>query len=281
MTLFLSPHIHRLIALAIDEDQLGFDTTSQVFFKDASSRARLVAKEPMTLAGLQLVGAVFAQVDPAVTWTPQGHDGDTVEEGAEIGHLSGPATSMLGGERTALNFLQRACGIATLTKRYLDALAAPHIRLCDTRKTLPGYRELDKYAVRCGGGMNHRYGLSSGVMVKDNHIKAAGSLTKALELVAAHAPHTLRIEVETTTLKEVAEAIESGAEIIMLDNMDTATMAQASTLIRAASRAIWIEVSGNVTLERLPELGRLDVDVISSGALTHSIKAADISMRFD
>ncbi len=280
--LFVSPHINRLIDLALDEDQVGFDVTSQIFFSGKTSSAYLIAKEAMVVAGVQMVGAVFARVDSSILWSPLVEDGQVINKGDLLGRLSGPTVGLLGGERTALNFLQRMCGIASKTHTLVQALDNPKIRLADTRKTLPGYRELDKYAVRCGGGYNHRLSLAGGVMLKDNHIAAAdGSIKGAVEMVRAQAPHTLRVEVEVTDLEQTRAAAEVGAEIIMLDNMNTEQMREAIAVIREIAPGTCIEASGNVTLERLPELGELDLDVISVGGITHTIAAADISMRFD
>lgn len=280
MDLFVSPHIQRLIDLALDEDDLGMDVTSAVFFEGVSSRAQMMAKADMVVSGLAMVRAVFARVDPEVVVTP------LVDDGAELGYgdllcrLEGSAVSLLRGERTALNFIQRMSGIATQAKAYVQALGNDKIRIVDTRKTLPGYRELDKYAVRSGGAYNHRFALSGGIMIKDNHITAAGGIAPAVEAVRAAAPHTLKLEIEVSNLDQVRQALEAGADILMLDNMTTDAMREAIEVIRAHPARTTIEVSGNVTLERLPELGTLDVDVISSGALTHSILAADISMKF-
>jgi len=279
--LYISPAIRRLIDLALDEDDIGFDVTSGIFFADAVGTARMIAKEPIVISGHDVVREVFARVDPEITFTPLIPDGERAEVGDVVGRVEGPAVSMLRGERTALNFLQRMSGVATLTRQYVDALGNTRVRMVDTRKTLPGYRELDKYAVRSGGGYNHRFALSGGVMVKDNHIAAVGSIEEAVMRVRAAAPHTLRVEVEVSTGDDALRAIDAGAEIVMLDNMGTDEMRAAIEKIRAhpmGKRTI-VEVSGNVTLERLPELGQLDVDVVSSGSLTHSIKAADISMK--
>lgn len=279
--LFISPHINRLIDLALDEDHVGFDFTSQSFFDSSSDQAKFLAKSPLVIASLAIVPAVFARVDPALRFEPLMKEGDKVEPGTLIAHAHGPAVSLLRAERIALNFLQRACGIATKTRQFVDALDNPNIRIADTRKTLPGYRELDKYAVRCGGGYNHRFALSGGIMLKDNHIAAAnGDVAKAISMVRAHAPHTLRVEVEVSTLEQITPALDAGAEILMLDNMDVDTMITASQIIRAHNPNVVIEVSGNVTLNRLPALRELDIDVISTGAITHSIEAADISMKF-
>ena len=279
MKLLLTPHIDRLIEMALDEDRTGFDLTSQAFFDGQGSRAQLLAKSTLVTSGLDVVRAVFARVDPALSLEPLVADGQRVERGQLLATAQGPTTSLLIAERTALNFLQRMCGIATKTAQYVQALDNPRIRLCDTRKTLPGYRELDKYAVRCGGGYNHRYDLGAGVMIKDNHIMAAGSIHEAMTRVRQVAPHTLRVEVEVSAMPQVLAALDAKAEIIMLDNMSLEAMREAIAVIRARDERVIIEASGNVTLERLPALGQLDLDVVSTGAITHSIEAADISMK--
>lgn len=279
--LFISPHIRRLIELALDEDDLGFDVTSNTFFDGVDGEARLVAKQDLVVAGLQLFPAVFDLVDRDVAWTFAVADGNIVKKGDVLGRGTGDSASLLRGERTALNFLQRMCGVATKTRSYADALGESGPKITDTRKTLPGWRELDKYAVACGGGANHRFSLAGGVMVKDNHIAAAGSIGEAVKQVRETAPHTLRIEVEVENMRMVDEAIDAGTEIIMLDNMTTPDMKEAIAHIRQrVGKSVFIEASGNITLERLPELAALDLDYISSGALTHSVIAADISMKF-
>ena len=280
--LFVSPRIRRLIDMALDEDEIGFDVASAAFFDGESSGARLVAKQDLTLAGLAVVEAVYERVDPSVEWTFEAADGQSVQAGAVIGRAEASSVSLLRGERVALNFLQRMCGVATKTARYVEALGDSPTRIVDTRKTLPGWRELDKYAVRCGGGANHRFNLSGGVMIKDNHIAAAdGSIEKAVERARQRAPLTLKIEVEVTDFDQMHAALEAGADIIMLDNMATDRMAEAIERIRAHSgERVAVEASGNITLERLPELADIGLDYISSGALTHSVQAADISMRF-
>lgn len=279
MRLFISPAIHRLIDLAIDEDDLGFDATSSVFFDGVSADAYLLAKADLVVAGLALVPTVFAKVDRDVSWTFDVADGDVVRKGDVFARATGDAASLLRGERTALNFLQRMCGIATQTRRYAEALGE-RVRIADTRKTLPGWRELDKYAVLAGGGANHRFSLSGGVMLKDNHIAAAGSIERAVHALRATAPHTLRIEVEVESTAMALEAVAAGAEIIMLDNMSTDAMRVAIAAIREhATAPVLIEASGNITEERLAELAELDLDFVSSGALTHSVTAADISMK--
>lgn len=278
--LFVSPHIRRLVDLAIDEDDLGFDVTSNAFFAGKPGEASLVAKQDLVIAGLALVHATYERVDRDVEWTFDVADGDAVEKGAVLGRGTGDAASLLRGERTALNFLQRMCGVATKTRGYVQALGTGAARITDTRKTLPGWRELDKYAVACGGGANHRYSLSGGVMVKDNHIAAAGSIGAAVEQVRKTAPHTLKIEVEVEDLDGVVAALDAGADIIMLDNMTTDAMEEAIGVIRGREGdRVVIEASGNITAQRLPEIAHIGLDYISSGALTHSVLAADISMN--
>lgn len=282
MKLYISPHIRRLIDLAIDEDDLGLDVTSNAFFEGESATGRLIAKEELVVCGLEIVEAVFERVDPQTSWTFEVEEGAKVSAGTQIGHVTGDAVSILRAERTALNFLQRMSGVATKTDRYASALAGARARITDTRKTLPGYRELDKYAVRAGGGANHRFSLAGGVMVKDNHISAAGGIAEAVERVSAQAPHLLKIEVECEDLAMVRQALEAGVGVIMLDNMSTPAMREAIAVVREHSGdRVAVEISGNVTLDRLAELGELDADFISSGALTHSAIAADISMKFE
>jgi nicotinate-nucleotide pyrophosphorylase (carboxylating) len=283
-----SPTLDRLIDLALTEDLGGGDATTDALFDGTeTSRALLVAREPLVLAG----GVVFAHVMrrvAALPGMPAGGvevrfdvpDGQAVNKSDRIARIIGPTVTLLRGERIALNFLQRMSGIATATRRCVDILGDRPM-LTDTRKTTPGLRELERYAVRCGGGHSHRFNLSGGVMLKDNHIAAAGGIIPAVERVRANAPHTLRIEVEVSNLAQVEEALTARADIIMLDNMDGPTSAEAIQRIRTRAPHALIEISGQVTAARLPELAKMDVDIISSGALTHSVKAADISLLFD
>ena len=281
MSLFISPHIRRLIDLALDEDDLGFDVSSQIFFGDrGDQRGRFLAKQDMIFCGQGAAQAVFARVDPAVQCSFEVADGARVSRGTTLGWVEGPTLALLRGERTALNFLQRMSGVATLTGRFVEAAGEGGPRIADTRKTLPGWRELDKYAVRSGGGANHRFSLGGGLMIKDNHIMAAGGVAAAVERARSDAPHTLRVEVEVSDLAQTRAALEAGADIIMLDNMDNEQMSEAIALIREHSGArVVIEASGNMDLDRLPGLQGLDLDVVSVGALTHSAVAADISMK--
>ena len=276
----MTPHVRSLVDRALDEDRIGFDVSSAAFDEDHHSNARLVAKQEMILAGWPVLEQVFETVDPAVDWQQRADEGHRLEPGDVLGEAEGPTASLLRGERVALNFVQRMSGVATKTARFVDALDDPTTHIVDTRKTLPGWRELDKYAVRCGGGANHRFDLGGGAMIKDNHIAAAGGIAEAVDRVRRQAPFTLKIEVECEDLDQIEPALEAGADIIMLDNMTTEQMATAIDTIRGrADKRVVVEASGNITVERLPELGGLGLDVISSGALTHSASAVDISMR--
>lgn len=270
-----------LIDLALAEDVGGGDVTSVTTVPaDARANGTLLAKTAGVVSGLAAARAVFQRVDPTVRFTPLLADGTAVEPMTAIATVAGPARSILAAERLALNLLQHLSGVATLTARYVAAVAGTRARIVDTRKTTPGMRILEKAAVRHGGAANHRFGLSDGVLIKDNHLAAVGGPHRVAEAVArarAGAPHTLRIEVEVTTLEELAQALEAGADIVMLDNMDVATMREA--VARAAGRAL-LEASGGVSLAAVAEIAATGVDLISVGALTHSAPALDISLDF-
>ncbi len=266
------------ITRALHEDLAGGDVTAAACVPvDAQARGRIVAKSALTLAGMTVAGRTFSRVDPATRWEALAADGDTVQPGTVVARIEGNARALLAAERTALNFLQRLSGTATLTRRFVDA-AGGKCRIVDTRKTTPGLRVLQRWAVRCGGGHNHRNDLGSGVLIKENHIRACGSVTAAVKAAAAHAPHPLRIECEVTTLAELDEALAAGADAVLLDNMNDAQVREA--VARVAGRAI-IEASGSVDLARVATLAEAGVDVISVGALTHSAPAADLSLLFD
>ena len=237
-----------------------------------------VAKEDMVLCGAEALGRVFALLDKKVEVVLGHHDGDWIHSGMIIATVNGPARAILTGERTALNLLQRLSGIATRTREAVLQLEGTKAKVCDTRKTTPGLRVWEKYAVRVGGGINHRMGLSDGVLIKDNHIYAAGGIMPAVKAARACAPHTLKIEVEVTNVDEVWEALEAGADIIMLDNMPLLEMKKAVDIIGSRART---EASGNMGDKPLREVAECGVDYISIGALTHSPRAADISLRFD
>jgi nicotinate-nucleotide pyrophosphorylase (carboxylating) len=272
----ITPRTEHLIDLALDEDAgLGDVTSRAIFPAHHTSRAFIEARQDLTVCGLEIAARVFARVDPALKVKLVAADGDRVKNGAKVLTVVGPTASLLTAERTALNFIQRLSGVATLAQRFARAVTGTGTRIVDTRKTTPGWRALEKYAVRCGGCFNHRSSLGEHVLIKDNHIAAAGSLTKAVKLARLAAPHSAKIEVETTTLTEVKEAMRAGAEVILLDNMSPALIRSAVALI--AGSAV-VEVSGGVRFETLRDYALPGVDVISVGALTHSAPAADLSL---
>jgi nicotinate-nucleotide pyrophosphorylase (carboxylating) len=271
--------LDRIIENALAEDiHTGDITTLAVLRESCAARARLIAKEPMMLAGLEVAARVFHLLDPRIIFTQRFSDGEPIRKGDTIAEINGDTASLLQGERVALNILQRMSGVATLTAQYVAAVKGTRARVVDTRKTTPGLRILDKYAVRVGGGLNHRTGLYDGVLIKENHIAAAGGISSAVSRARGFIPHTMKIEVETETLAEVREALSAGADIIMLDNMDIATMHEAVAMI--AGRAL-VEASGGVNLETVRKIAETGVDVISVGALTHSARAMDISMLLE
>lgn len=258
------------------EDMPYGDVTSDPLFPDDhKSSGTFVAKEDGCVAGLRVAERVFAVLSDQVTMTVLVEDGSLVTKGTPIATVNGRTRDILKGERLALNLMQRLSGIATMTRKYADRLEGTNTKIVDTRKTTPGLRELEKYAVRMGGGYNHRFNLSDGVMLKDNHIEAAGSITEAVAKVRASLSHMTKIEVEVENLAQFEEAMAAGAEVILLDNMDTKTMAEAVSLKRGD---VVLEASGNITIERLAEIAAAGVDIISSGALTHSVKSMDISL---
>lgn len=270
--------IDGIILNALREDMaLGDMTTDSLIPEDSKSHALLIAKDNGTIAGLDVAERVFKLLDPDTVFTRRIQDGERVKKGDVIAEIEGNTRVLLKGERTALNFLQRLSGIATKTAEFCDRVKGLPVRIVDTRKTTPGLRFLEKYAVRAGGGYNHRYSLSDGVLIKDNHIQAAGGIKEAVEKARRNIPHTAKIEVETETLRQVEEAIEAGADIIMLDNMSPDMMREAVRLIN--KRAV-VEASGNVKLDNVYEIASTGVDIISVGELTHSVKAFDISMKF-
>jgi nicotinate-nucleotide pyrophosphorylase (carboxylating) len=264
-----------LVRRALDEDiGAGDVTTAATVPSAAMGRGTLLAKSACVVAGLPLVREVFRQLDAAVTMEALVADGGECQPGGVIAILTGPAAPLLAGERTALNFLQHLSGIATLTRRFVDA-AAGGITILDTRKTIPTLRHLAKYAVRCGGGTNHRFGLFDGVLVKDNHIRLAGGMAAAVARARGAAPG-MPIEVEAQSLAEVDDALAAQADVIMLDNLDDGAVREAVRRNRGRAR---IEVSGGVTLDRIPRLAATGADTVSIGALTHSAPAADISLE--
>jgi nicotinate-nucleotide pyrophosphorylase (carboxylating) len=272
----LSPRTDHLIDLALEEDAgLGDVTSRAIFSATHQSRGFIDAKQDLVICGLDVAKRVFAKVDPRIKTIPLVRDGARVKRGARVMTLFGPTAALLTAERTALNFLQRLSGVATKSRAFAAAVAGTGVRIVDTRKTTPGWRALEKYAVRCGGCANHRASLGEHVLIKDNHIAAAGSLTKAVKLCRAAAPHSAKIEVEATTLAEVREALRAGAEVILLDNMAPMQIRAAVAIVAGAAI---VEVSGGVRFETLRDFALPGVDVISVGALTHSATAADLSL---
>lgn len=269
--------IDRLIDLAIEEDiATGDVTTESIIPAQSRAVAEMKMKADGVIAGLEVARRVYERFEKDFVWKAFVKDGDTVKKGEVILRIEASYRCLLLGERLSLNILQRMSGIATETARYVKELEGTHTRLLDTRKTAPGLRVLDKMAVKAGGGTNHRMGLYDMVMIKDNHIKVAGGITQAVEAVRAHVPAELKIEVETTNLAEVREALEARADIIMLDNMNTTEMAEAVRLVHGNAQT---EASGNMSIPRLKEVAATGVDFISVGALTHSVTALDISMN--
>lgn len=272
-------YLNEIIKNALMEDLgRGDITTDSILNGDQWARGFFLAKQEGVIAGLPVVQRVFSMLDERISIVPEVREGDRVKKGQVIAGVEGPAAPILKGERTALNFLQRMSGIATRTRRCVDIVAGFNVRIVDTRKTAPGLRILDKYAVLVGGGYNHRFNLSDGVLIKDNHIKAAGGISKAVSKVRERLPHTMKIEVEVETLEQLAEALEAGADIVLLDNMSLEKMKKA---VQMAKGKVLLEASGNVTEETLKDIAETGVDIISMGSLTHSVKAMDISLRFE
>jgi nicotinate-nucleotide pyrophosphorylase (carboxylating) len=277
------PSREAIIDLALAED-IGTGDVTTLVTVPASTRASgiLLAKADGVISGLSVAQAVFARVDPSISFERSVTDGETVTAGATLGRVAGSAHSLLSAERTALNLLQRLSGVATSTARHVAAVAGTKARIVDTRKTTPGLRTLEKAAVRHGGGQNHRFGLADGVLIKDNHLAALGApgapgrVARAVRQARANAPHTLRIEIEVTTLAELDEALAAEADVVLLDNMDVAQLREA--VQRTAGRAL-LEASGGITLDRLRAIAETGVDLISVGALTHSAPALDISLE--
>jgi nicotinate-nucleotide pyrophosphorylase (carboxylating) len=267
----------RIIEAALAEDvNTGDITTMSTVPYDTRIDGRFLAKASGVLCGVSVAQAVFSYIDPGIRLDFQFQDGDAVQNGDIIAHISGRAIPVLTGERLALNFMQRMSGIATRTREAVGKVEGFSVRILDTRKTTPGLRTLEKYAVRVGGGYNHRFTLSDGVLIKDNHIQAAGGITQAIRAARSSVPHTLKIEVETETLEQVREALSAGADIIMLDNMAIEMMTQAVKLI--GKRAL-IEASGNMDEKDLREVAGTGVDFISIGALTNYVRPLDISLK--
>ena len=277
-------HLDRLIALAFDEDlgAAGDVTTQATVLASTRGEALVRAKEPLVLFGVDVFRRVFTLLDPSVTIHVDVADGAAVAKGTVVIRASGAARSLLVGERPALNFLMRLSGIATQARAIQNVLAGTSTKVIDTRKTTPGWRAIEKAAVRAGGASSHRMGLFDGVLIKDNHIEAAGGITAAVERARAHAHHLLKIEVEAGSLAQVDECLAVGVDAILLDNMDNATLKSAVDRVRAhpaGGKRVILEASGNMTIERLPQVAATGVDLISMGALTHQARSVDLSMK--
>lgn len=276
--MILQQKIDEIILLALKEDMNYGDITTEILIKkEQTSRARLIAKEQGIIAGCQVLERVFTLLDKDIKISFYKKDGDLVHTGDLIGEICGQTKAILKSERTALNIIQRLSGIATMTNDLVMKTDGRSVRIVDTRKTTPGLRELEKYAVRVGGGYNHRFNLSDAVMIKDNHIHAVGSITKAIEMAKANIPHTMKVEVEVESLDQLKEALEAKADIIMLDNMTPQQMQKAVSI--AKDQAI-LEASGNITAKTIREIASTGVNIISVGSITHSVKALDISLKF-
>jgi len=272
----VSRQIRKIIETAIAEDiGTGDITTGAIVSNELAGKAQAWAKDDFVVAGIDIFKEVFFCLDDRTQFNLLASDGQVVKKGDVVAEISGRLFYILQAERVALNIFQRMCGIATLTRKYVDAVRGTKAKILDTRKTMPGLRIIDKMAVSIGGGFNHRMGLYDGVMIKDNHIAAAGSITAAVEAQRKRLAHTLKIEVETKNLSEVQEALDCGVEVIMLDNMTLEEMKKAVELIAGRAR---IEASGNVNLQRVAAIAATGVDYISVGELTHSVRTADISL---
>lgn len=270
----------KMIRLALAEDVRSGDVTSNwTIQKNQTQHAKLIAKESGVLAGLPVIALVFNELKANVQITLHKNDGDVVCKGDVIAEFEGTTRELLTGERTLLNFIQQLSGVATIAHEFQEALKAGNTKVLDTRKTIPGFRTLQKYAVRMGGGCNHRMGLFDMVLVKDNHIAAAGGVLQALEIVKKNNTSGLMVEIEIETLEELQQILNKGANVIMLDNMSNSLMEKAIKIIKDSGDKALIEGSGNMTLERAKSIATIGLDYISVGALTHSVKALDISMR--
>ncbi|MCC6545185.1 MAG: carboxylating nicotinate-nucleotide diphosphorylase [Nitrospirae bacterium] len=279
----MSPDITRIIDSALSEDIGHGDITSSILIPDdIIAIGMLIAEDDIVLAGLPVAAEVFKQLDKDAVFDGLASDGDLIKAGSVIARVSGKGRALLSAERVALNFLQRLSGISTLSRRYADAVMGLPVRISDTRKTTPGLRPLEKYAVRAGGCFNHRYGLFDSVLIKENHIALTSGVEKAVSMAKINSPHTMKVEVEVKTLDEVKVAVMCEADIIMLDNMDISMMREAVRIIRENNdRKILIEASGGMSLDRVRDVALTGVDIISVGALTHAAAWVNISMDIE
>jgi nicotinate-nucleotide pyrophosphorylase (carboxylating) len=272
--------IYAYVSDFLKEDLGRGDITTQAVVRGGQrARGRFLAKQDLVLCGLEIAEAVFASLDGNIRLESHAYDGELIRAGTEFARIEGLASALLSGERTALNLLQRLSGISTLTREFARRVAGTGAEIVDTRKTTPGLRLLEKYAVSVGGGRNHRFGLDDGVLIKDNHIAVVGSVRRAIEMARQSATHLMRIEVEVTTEQQLGEALAAGADAVMLDNMALDEVRRCVQLIREQAPDTIIEVSGGVNLDNVRELAECGVDLISVGAITHSAPAVDISMK--
>ena len=272
-------HLRQFIQEALKEDIGHGDITTEYLVPDGhKSKAHILLKQDCMLAGIDVAIEVFLQLDSSIKFTKMKKDGEWVKKDTVLAELEGSTKSLLSGERLALNLLQRLSGIATLTSMFVKKTAGTNAKIVDTRKTTPGLRALEKYAVRVGGGNNHRFGLYDGLLIKDNHIQAAGGISEAIKRARQKAHHLLKIEIEVTNLKQLEEAVQAGADIVMLDNMSIEEMKEAVRFVRDIAPSVLVEASGGVSLDNVQDIAQTGVDLISVGALTHSAKAVDISM---
>jgi nicotinate-nucleotide pyrophosphorylase (carboxylating) len=262
-------------ALIEDLGRAGDITTAATIPADARAEAVIVARKPGVIAGLALAASAFRQIDPAVRFEPEVADGARVELGAIVARISGPARGILSAERVALNFLCHLSGVATITRRYVDAIAHTRARITCTRKTTPGLRAFEKYAVRCGGGSNHRFGLDDAVLIKDNHIAVAGGVAAAIARAKSYVGHLVKIEVEVDDLDQLREALSAGVDAVLLDNMSPKMLAEA---VHMTAGAAILEASGGITLETIAAIAETGVDYVSSGAITHSAPTLDLGL---
>lgn len=278
MTCLDTIYLEQIVKAALAEDIGNGDITTQLTIPaDPMVTATLTAKQAGIIAGQQVAEAAYNALDGRVEYVPLVDDGTCVNPGDAIGNVSGTARTVLTGERVCLNFLQHMSGVATLTSKYVELVSHTKAKIVDTRKTIPGMRRLDKYAVMVGGGRNHRFGLSDGILIKDNHIAASGGIVAAITAAKKYAPHTMKVEIEVTKISQLKEAILAGADIVMLDNMDIETMREA---VAIAEGKVLLEASGGVNMDTVKEIAETGVDIISIGALTHSAPALDISLGF-
>jgi len=278
MSILTNPLVTQIIDMALNEDVgTGDITTETTIPADKIAYGKFIAKENMVICGLDVAELVFHKVDKTVQFKANCKDGDFVEKGCVIAEVSGNARNVLTGERTALNLMQRMTGVATRTNEAVKCVEGTNAKITDTRKTTPGLRVLEKYAVRVGGGSNHRFNLADGILIKDNHIAVSGGIVNAVKNARAAAPHTIKIEVEVENKDQLMQALEAKADIIMLDNMSNEEMTECVKIVDG--RAM-IEASGNMGDKDLSAVAKTGVDIISIGALTHSVKAADISLKF-